>query len=374
MASIELVKASDGSGNANVATVQNSRSPGATTIIVDTVLGINPDGFAGSMGTPHTFTDPVTSETITVISEATAVDFTGHIDGGNIEIDDIAPGYVDAGSEVGDIVIIRPTTQYGDNLAEVLETSLDDDGSLNDDAIHSVVPAGVVNPYAGASAPAGWLMCDGASKVRADFADLFAAIGTTFGAADGTHFNVPDLRARTPVGVGAGTFSFTFAAADVTTGTDQITVAANSELITGRKVQIANPGTLPTGISAATDYYIIVVDSTHIKLATSLANAVAGTAIDITAQGSGTNTATGALSTRTLGQKGGEETHALTTAELAAHSHVIQPFNSGAGGGGAPLSSNNTNPGGSPTTNAAGGSTDHNNMQPFLALNYIIKT
>lgn len=135
MASIELIKGSDGSGNANVATVQNTRSSGASTIIVDTVLGINPDGFSGSMGTPHTFTDPITSEVITVISEATAVDFIGHVDGSNLEIDDIAPGYVDNGSEVGDIVIIRPTTQYADNVAEVLEVAHDDDGTLKAGAV-----------------------------------------------------------------------------------------------------------------------------------------------------------------------------------------------------------------------------------------------
>lgn len=130
MPSIENIKASDGSGNANMATIQSSRSSGATTIDVDTVLGINPGGFAGTMGTPHTFTDPITSETITVISEATAVDFTGHVDGSNLEIDDIAPGYVDDGSIVGDIVIIRPTTQWGDEVADILEVAHNDDGSL----------------------------------------------------------------------------------------------------------------------------------------------------------------------------------------------------------------------------------------------------
>lgn len=135
MASIEFIKASDGSGNANVATVQNTRSALASTIIVDTVAGINTAGFSGSMGTPHTFTDPITSETITVISEATAVDFTGHIDGSNIEIDTIAPGYTDLGSAVGDIVIIRPTTQWGDNVAEVLEVAHDDDGTLKAGAV-----------------------------------------------------------------------------------------------------------------------------------------------------------------------------------------------------------------------------------------------
>lgn len=140
MASIDQLKASDGSGNAQVATVQSTRTGGSSTIVVDTVAGIN-DTFMGSMGTPHTFTDPITSETITVISEATAVDFSGHVDGSNLEIDDIAPGYVDGGSEIGDIVIIRPTTQYGDNLAAVLETAHNDDGSLKDDAVTTDVIA-----------------------------------------------------------------------------------------------------------------------------------------------------------------------------------------------------------------------------------------
>lgn len=151
MASIELIKGSDGSGNAQIATVQNTRSIGASTIIVDTVVGINPTGFAGSMGTPHTFVDPITSEEITVISEATAVDFVGHVDGANLEIDTIAPGYTDAGSAVGDIVIIRPTTQYADNLAEVLETSHDDDGTLNAAALAQIYPVGSIYTNAAVS-------------------------------------------------------------------------------------------------------------------------------------------------------------------------------------------------------------------------------
>lgn len=134
MASIDQIRASDGSGNANIATIQSSRAPASSTIDVDTVAGI-PDNFMGSMGTPHTFQDPITAETITVISEATAVDFSGHVDGANLEIDDIAPGYTDAGSDIGDIVIIRPTTQYADNVADVLEVSHDDDGTIKKAAI-----------------------------------------------------------------------------------------------------------------------------------------------------------------------------------------------------------------------------------------------
>lgn len=136
MASIDKLRASDGTGNASVATVQTTRSGGASTIIVDTVLGIN-GNFMGTMGTPHTFTDPITSETITVISEATAVDFSGHVDGSNLEIDAIAPGYTDNGSAVGDIVIIRPTTQGQNELADVLDVSHNDDGSMKDTAIYS---------------------------------------------------------------------------------------------------------------------------------------------------------------------------------------------------------------------------------------------
>ncbi len=145
MPSIEQIKASDGTANANMATVQNTRSPGASTIIVDTVLGINPDGFMASMGTPHTFTDPITSETITVISEDTAVDFSGHVDGTNLEIDDIAPGYADTnGSEVGDIIIIRPTTQWGDNVAAVLGAEHQDDGTHGAITPTSVTSSGPV--------------------------------------------------------------------------------------------------------------------------------------------------------------------------------------------------------------------------------------
>lgn len=134
MASINLIKASDGTGNASTATVQTVRNSGVTTIIVDTVNNI-PATFMGSMGTPHTFVDPVTSEEITVISEATAVDFTGHVSGANLEIDSIAPGYTDLGSAVGDIIVIRPTTEWANNLADTLAASHDNDGTLKAGAV-----------------------------------------------------------------------------------------------------------------------------------------------------------------------------------------------------------------------------------------------
>lgn len=61
---------------------------------------------------------------------------------------------------------------------------------------------GVIVPFAGGILPSGWLVCDGSSLLRADFPNLFAAIGTVWGAVDGTHFNIPDLRGQTLVGQG----------------------------------------------------------------------------------------------------------------------------------------------------------------------------
>ena len=57
------------------------------------------------------------------------------------------------------------------------------------------IPAGAVMDFAMDTAPAGWLECDGSAVDRLPFASLFAAIGTTWGAGDGsTTFNLPDFR------------------------------------------------------------------------------------------------------------------------------------------------------------------------------------
>lgn len=66
------------------------------------------------------------------------------------------------------------------------------------------VPSGVVSPYAGSSAPGGWLLCDGSAVSRTTYADLFAVVSTTYGVGDGsTTFNLPDLRGRVAVGKGS---------------------------------------------------------------------------------------------------------------------------------------------------------------------------
>lgn len=62
-------------------------------------------------------------------------------------------------------------------------------------------PPGTVIQYAGAVPPMGWLLCDGTSVNRAQYPALFSAIGTTYGSGDGqTTFNLPDLRGRFALG------------------------------------------------------------------------------------------------------------------------------------------------------------------------------
>lgn len=74
------------------------------------------------------------------------------------------------------------------------------------DILDMIYPKGIVSEYAGSSAPAGWLMCDGSAISRATYSGLFAVIGETWGVGDGsTTFNVPDMRGATPRGVGTST-------------------------------------------------------------------------------------------------------------------------------------------------------------------------
>jgi microcystin-dependent protein len=70
-------------------------------------------------------------------------------------------------------------------------------------SVTAQVPTGTVVDFAGSSAPAGWLLCDGNPYPTATYPSLFSAIGYIWGGS-GANFNVPDLRSRVTVGAGAG--------------------------------------------------------------------------------------------------------------------------------------------------------------------------
>ena len=65
---------------------------------------------------------------------------------------------------------------------------------------------GIIEMFGGSDAtvPGGSFLCNGQSLVRVDYPDLFHTIGAIYGAADGDHFNVPDMRGRSPMGAGSG--------------------------------------------------------------------------------------------------------------------------------------------------------------------------
>jgi hypothetical protein len=188
-----------------------------------------------------------------------------------------------------------------------------------------------------------------------------------------TTFNVPNLVDRVPLGMGAATTAESFLAAAVTTGTDTITVLDNTaRWVTGMAVVLTTSGVAPTGLTAGNTYYVIRTGAATIKLASSMQNASLGTAIDITAQGSGTHTLTHTRPVRGLGEDGGEDTHLQAGNEVGAHTHDItaQTQNAAAQAGGDRYAGVTQSTAGGAQANTV--SVAMNNMPPFLGGRWII--
>lgn len=231
---------------------------------------------------------------------------------------------------------------------------------------------GELKMIAHSTVPSGWLTCDGLAISRSTFAALFAAIGTTWGAGNGsTTFNVPDLRGRTPVGFGTGLVTETQAAANFNVS-DVITVNSNPMAIkpkwlTGMPVQVSTDGVLPTGLLAATTYFVRRLSATTISLYDTLANAMDRNNVtgrkNITATGSGNHTLTSTMTARAVGEVFGVE----LSADTPLHRHGIDGNISGSGG--------NIGSGSAGTvTQSFGDAEGITNMQPSAVVQYIIKT
>lgn len=232
---------------------------------------------------------------------------------------------------------------------------------------------GVIHMYGSATPPTGYLLCNGQAVNRTTYADLFAIISTTYGVGDGaTTFNVPDLASRFPLGYSASapTKVFTFSSRS----SDTITVTGadnhlNNEVQTGQAVTFSTTGSVITGLSNNTVYYLIRVAYNQFKLATTVANANAGTAITLSGDGTGTRTFTATYTVRPMGQEGGEETHALTDAEMPSHTHSTTTSTEGSSGAGTYYG-----PGSGADIPSTGSDVVHNIMPLFTVVNYIIKT
>jgi microcystin-dependent protein len=197
------------------------------------------------------------------------------------------------------------TIPKGDTGGSVVSADTGNQARLGSDGFIYVPvapPTGSVIDFAGATAPPGWLFCQGQTISRSTFPALYTVLGgasSPWGQGDGsTTFNLPDLRGRASIGAG---------------------------------------------------------------------------------QGSG-------LTNRSLAATGGEETHQLSIAELASHTHIQNPHNhtyilagnvAGTGIAAGSNLANNPAAGTSLTTATnqnTGSDTAHNTMPPFAVLNKIIKT
>ena len=65
----------------------------------------------------------------------------------------------------------------------------------------TVSPVGTIMIYSGTTVPTGYMIADGSSLSRTDYPELYKVLGTTYGSADSTHFNLPNLSGRTVVGL-----------------------------------------------------------------------------------------------------------------------------------------------------------------------------
>lgn len=233
-------------------------------------------------------------------------------------------------------------------------------GNMGSDA---ALPAGLGPlPWPGPTAPPGWIFCFGQAVSRTTYAALFANIGTTWGAGDGsTTFNVPDFRGRTPFGKDdmGGT------AAGILNVTLTGTTTAGSAVITG----LSSTAGLAVGMAA--------IGST-IPAGRTIASIDSATQVTLN---SGTSVTAGTGSIRfgiidgaTLGATGGSHVHALTVPQMPPHTHTITALsgrNTASGGSENVADSSNDT---TLTTNSTGGGQAHPNMPPGAIVNFIIKT
>ena len=96
---------------------------------------------------------------------------------------------------------------------------------------------GTIKPWPKATAPSGYLLCNGAAISRTTYADLFVVTSTTYGAGDGsTTFNVPQLQGKTPQGYDGNTYNLA-----ATGGANTVTVAmTNNQAVSTITSTVAN--------------------------------------------------------------------------------------------------------------------------------------
>lgn len=216
------------------------------------------------------------------------------------------------------------------------------------------------------------------SLIWTNVTDTWAAVVGGRGASAAADFAankalfLPKTLGRALAGYGTGTTVATGVDGDVDlTGDTFLVPSNNSKWITGQQVVFTLTSGTITGLTSGNTYYVIRNSATLIQLASTLANALTDTQINLTAKSTPVWTITHTYTARALGEHGGEDMHANTIAEMPAHVHTetgqAAPGAGGAAGSGVQISFPIVN------TSSTGGSTAHNNIQPSLFLNVMVK-
>jgi len=229
--------------------------------------------------------------------------------------------------------LVTPTAISEDNQVrriEALETTIRELQSSIPKSVRGIVeqitpgfPVGAVTPYTSLTPPTGWLLADGSAVSRTTYLDLFDVVGTSFGAGDGlTTFNLPDLTGRVPVGRDSGDSSFN--------GLGETGGAKTHTLTLAELASHAH--------STPSHSHSFSGSQSHSHGHTEFFGSITGFA----SPGSG------------LTVRGDTDNFPLTTDA-------------------ATVTISGTTGGAAPTTNNNGGGNAHNNLQPYIALPYIIK-
>lgn len=197
--------------------------------------------------------------------------------------------------------------------------------------------AGIVIPFAGTTAPQGWMLCDGSAVSRTTYAALFAVIGTTYGEGDGeTTFNIPNLAGRVVIGSSQShALGTTGGSETVTLTTDQLPAHVHEvpQHGHGNDIAVKTP-VLSHNITAQPMYKYNKPNSSK-AYSIARTNAINGT------------------STQT----------ASRTTDVSVADHDVELD---VGGSISPCDSFDSG--------SYGGNSSHNNMQPYTSINYLICT
>jgi len=132
-------------------------------------------------------------------------------------------------------------------MANYEATKYDYDGS-NITGVEGI-PTATIIPWSDSSIPSGFLECTGAAVSRSTYSALFAIVGTTYGAGDGsTTFNIPDLQDKVILGKSGTKALGSTGGAATTTNTGNVGGStANATLSTGQLPSHSHPALTPSG-------------------------------------------------------------------------------------------------------------------------------